>query len=108
MKYRPLRLANLIRDELGAILLRDFEFPGALVTVTEVNIDSKLERALVKVSVIPSEKVEQALLKLTHARNTLQRALVRKVNVKPMPLIEFQIDRGPENAARIEKILLDQ
>jgi ribosome-binding factor A len=108
MKYRPLRLANVIRDELGAILVRDFEFSGALVTITEVDIDPKLERAIVKISVIPSEKSEPALTKLSHARNTLQRALLRKVNVKPMPLIEFRIDRGPEQAARIEKILLDQ
>lgn len=108
MNYRPLRMANLIREELAVLFLREMEFPGCLVTITDVNIDHQLERALVLVSVIPSAKADAALAQMNDRRGELQHQLNHKLNLKPMPRIEFEIDHGPENAARVEKILLDQ
>ncbi len=108
MNYRPLRVSNLIRDELNALLLREMEFPGALVTITEVEADKKLEWATVKVSVLPSPKGEAVLKDLQKEAGNLQHLLSRKLNIKPMPRIRFEIDPGPQKAAGIEKILLDE
>ncbi len=108
MNYRPLRVANLIRDELTKLILREVEFEGALVTVTEVNIDKKLEAAVVRVSVLPSPKAADALKTLQSRTGALQHLLSRKLNIKPMPRIRFELDHGPEKAAGVEKILLDE
>jgi ribosome-binding factor A len=107
MKYRPLRVANLIQEELSKTILKELEFEGALPTITEVDIGDKLETAKVKVSVIPSSQNKAVLEKLNQARGRLQHLLMKKINIKPMPKIRFEIDRGPENAARVEKILLE-
>jgi ribosome-binding factor A len=104
--FRSERVKKLIREELSKIVERELEFPGALVTLTEVEVDKKLDHAKVKVSVIP-EHAEEASLKTLQANiGRLQHLLMKKINIKPMPRIAFEIDHGPENAANIEKILL--
>ena len=108
MKYRSLRVANLIRDELGKIILKELEFPNAIPTITQVEIDEKLEAARIKVSVIPSSESEKALKILQEAQRRFQHLLLKKINIKPMPKIRFEIDHGPEAAARVEKILLEE
>jgi|SRR3989338_4729019 len=108
MNYRPLRVANLIREELGMMIARELEFPGALVTITDIDVNKKLEIAHVRVSVIPSEKAAESLKTLQAARGELQYKLVRKLNIKPMPQLHFSIDHGPENAAAVEKALLSE
>jgi ribosome-binding factor A len=107
MNYRPLRVGKLIKEELGKIILREMEFPGALVTVTGVDVEKKLEIARVKLSVLPSEFAEKALKIMKSAQGRLQHLLNQKLNIKPMPRIEFGIDHGLENAAAVEKLLLE-
>jgi|SRR3989344_9252716 len=106
MKHRPLRVGNLIRDELGALILRELEFGSALVTITEVEVDDRLEAAIVKISTIPTERAAEALRLLGDNERRLQRLLHYKINIKPMPRIRFEHDPGPDKAARIEKHLL--
>jgi len=106
MDYRNERMGNLVREELSKIIARELEFEGALVTITEVEVDKKLDTAKVLVSVIPSEKAKEVFKILDLARNSLQTILFRKLNLKPVPRIQFEIDRGPENAANVEKTLL--
>lgn len=86
---------------------RELEFPGALVTVTEVEVTKKLDAAHVRVSVIPSERGEGAVNELQNARGRLQHLLNKKIRIKPMPQILFEIDRGPEEAAKVEKIFIE-
>lgn len=107
MKQRNLRVASLIREELGKLMMREIEFPGMIVTITEAEVGSKLDRAKVGVSVYPSEKALDAFKILEKSRGSLEHLLRRKLNIKPMPRVEFFIDRGPEHAARIEKELLE-
>lgn len=108
MNHRPERVGSLIREELAKLIARELEFSGALVTLTEVEIDKKLDTAKVGVTVFPSEHGEEALKVLRGVQNELQWQLLRKINIKPMPQIHFFLDHGPENAARIEKALLNE
>jgi ribosome-binding factor A len=108
MKFRNLRVANLIRDELGAIILREMEFPESLVTITSVDIDDKMEMAHVKTSVIPSKNEEEVFRSLRKAQGFLQHLLSHKINIRPMPFIRFEMDHGPAKAAQIEKILIEE
>lgn len=106
MNHRPLRIGQLIRDELAKLFLREVEFPDMLVTITEVDVSKKMDNAYVYVSVIPVKYESKALKILDKSRGALQHLLGRKLNIKPMPYISFGIDRGPENAAKVEKQLL--
>ena len=108
MDYRNERMGNLVREELSKIIARELEFENALVTITEVEVDKKIDKAKVMVSVIPSEKAKEVFKILDVARNSLQTILFRKLNLKPMPRIQFEIDRGFENAANVEKAFLEE
>ncbi len=106
MKYRIERINSLIREELGKILLKEVEFPGALVTITEVKTSKDIDKAMVGVSVLPSEESGETLKILNRNIRHLQYLLMKKINIKPMPQISFRIDHGPENLAKVEKLLL--
>jgi len=105
--YRKDRVSSLIQEELGALLLREMEFHGALVTIMGVDVSKDLEVAHVDVSVLPSERAEEVLRLLHGAQKHLQFLLLRKLNIMPMPKILFRIDHGPEHAAAVEKALLE-
>lgn len=103
MNYRNLRVANLIQEELGKIILREIEFPNStLVTIVEVEVLKDLSHAKIKLGVIPVTAVPEVLEVLNNYRSFLQGLLLRKINIKPMPRIEFELDAG--NQEEILKI----
>ncbi|MBI3589051.1 MAG: ribosome-binding factor A [Candidatus Liptonbacteria bacterium] len=108
MKYRNLRLTKLFETELSKIIERELEFPGAIVTITSVEFSDKLEHANIGFSVFPSEKATESLKTLNENKFELRKLLGKKVLMKTMPQIDFKIDHGPENAAIVEKLLLEE
>ncbi|HEY4524120.1 MAG TPA: 30S ribosome-binding factor RbfA [Candidatus Paceibacterota bacterium] len=107
MKFRPIRVGDLIQKELSELIQREFEFDSALITLSSVEVDKKMERALINISVIPSEKLEEVVKTLEKAQGYLYHLLFKKINIKPMPHLMFRPDRGFENAARVEKTFLE-
>jgi ribosome-binding factor A len=105
--YRKDRVASLMRERLSWIIRREIEFPDCLVTITEIDVSKKLDRAEVRVSVLPSEKSDEALKILGREAGRLQHLLLKDMNIKPMPRISFIPDQGFENAANVEKALLN-
>ena len=104
--FRAERVGKLMREELAKMIIREVEF-GALVTITEVEVEKKLEHARVLVSVLPASKEKSVLAALKKEAGHFQHLLLKKINIKPMPRIAFEIDRGLANAAKVEKALLD-
>ena len=108
MNYRTLRVAGVIRDETAKLLVREFDFGEAVVTVTEVTVEPSFAWADIFVSVIPSEQADAVLSELVRRAGDIHHYLNRKMNIRPMPRVRFQIDHGPEHAAKIEKMLLEE
>ena len=108
MRYRNVRVAGLIQEELGKIILRELNFGDALVTITGVQVDEELETAAVKLGVVPQSAAAKALSLAAKEAGRLQYLLTRKINIKPMPRLVFEIDYGAESAARVEKLLLGE
>ena len=108
MNYRTLRVAAVIRDETAKLLVREFDFGEAVVTVTEVTVEPSFAWADILVSVIPSERADAVLAELTRRAGDIHHYLNRKMNIRPMPRVRFAIDHVPEHAAKIEKMLLEE
>lgn len=104
--HRKERVSKLILEELNNIIIRELEFRDALVTLTNVEVSSDLEVAVVKFSALPSEKGEEVLRIFKKFAGRLQNWLLKKINIKPMPRLRFEIDRGLENAAEVERLSL--
>src|SRR3989344_2877081 len=106
MNYRAERVNSLIHEELSKIIMRELELP-ALATLTNIDTSIDLNRAVVKISVLPLDKADAVLGILNHNIRHLQYLLMKKINIKPMPRIVFKIDYGIERAANIEKIFIE-
>lgn len=108
MNHRSERVANLIQAELSKLIARELDFNGALVTVTRVEVDAKLEGAKIRIGVIPKERADEAMRVLASRAGALQHLLNRKLNIKPMPRIVFVRDLGAESAAEVERLLKEE
>ncbi len=107
MRYRQQKLSSVIQEELGKIIARELEFPETLLTITKVGVSDDYSVATLGVSVLPSSKSKEVLETLVEKQGLLRYELSKKIRNKSAPKLNFEIDRGPENAARIEKILID-
>lgn len=110
MSRRTDRMGDLLRSELSNLLLRRMSDPRVqLVTLTEVAVSADLRRAVVRVSVLGEESERlRALEALHHARGFLRSELAHQVrNLRVVPELVFELDRGAEHSQRIHDLLED-
>lgn len=105
--HRSERISSLIQRRIGWLIEKEIEIPGVLISVAGVETTEDLSQTKIGVTVYPSEKSKEAMDKLSKRARFLEFKVAREINIKPMPHIVFELDRGSEKAARIEKMLLE-
>jgi ribosome-binding factor A len=106
MTDRMKRVNQLIKEKIADILLREVNFDkDILVTVQSVDTSRDLKYAKVGVSVMPSGKSEEILKILEKRTSYIQRELNKAIEIKFVPKIKFEIDKGEEKTSRVEEIL---
>jgi ribosome-binding factor A len=105
--HRPERVAELIRQTVGAFLTGDVRDPRiGFVTVTGVEVSPDLTHANVRVSVMGSdEEKAKSLEGLGSAARYLRAQLSRELTLRTSPELHFHLDRGIEHAQRIDRVL---
>ncbi len=124
---RSERVAELIRAELGQLLLMKLKDPGlGFVTITRVVVSADLRHARVWYSVMKSEakaentaraagpgrsgqsadggKFESALA-LERARGFLQHELATVLKLRLTPILIFEVDHSVDHSMKIESII---
>jgi ribosome-binding factor A len=106
---RILRVQNLLRSEISTIFQRRLKDPRVnMVTITEVDADPDLKHARVFISVYGGADAEaETLAGLRSASGFIRRELMKVLHLRPMPLLEFEVDDTLERAAHTLD-LLDQ
>lgn len=106
MSNRIKRINQLLKEELGKILLKEGNFPrNYLVTITRVETTSDLEEAKVWVSVFPENKARQIIDILNRKIYQFQQRINKILRMRPVPKIRFLIEKKTKQAARIEELL---
>lgn len=105
MSLRTEKVNELLRQEVSQILLKEVNFEDALVTIINVETSSDLKQAKIKVSVIPTEKKEKVLEIIRKNIFDIQQILNKKLCMKNVPKLIFEIDKIEEKAQKIEEIL---
>lgn len=106
MTRRIQRVNQLIKEELGKIISREIVFPGGtLVTITNVTTSNNLEHARIKISVMPEKERKKVIEILQKNIYHLQRLLDKRLVMRYVPQIKFEIDKTQEKVERIEKLL---
>ena len=107
--HRPERVAELVRQTVGAFLTGDVRDPRiGFVTVTGVEVTADLSHANVQVSVMGTEEEKARSLEgLTSAARFLRAQLSKELTLRTGPELHFRLDRGLEHAQRINQVLKD-
>lgn len=106
---RPEQVGETVRQVVTDALLREIRDPRVgLVTVTHVQVSGDLSVARVAVAVPGDEPERQrALQGLQSAAGFLRRRLARALTTRLVPELRFELDRGVEHAARIDRLLAE-
>lgn len=105
MKHRQLRVNELVKRELSAIVAREINFEDVLVSINDVDVTPDLKSAHVFVSVLGSATGASVIDKLEAHRPALQAELSRHVVLKYTPHLVFHLDDSIERGARVLEIL---
>ncbi len=106
MKHRLARVAEILKRELSAAILREVPSDGGLITVTGVDVSPDLRNATVHVGVLGTAAQQKAALeRLEHHRGLLQAECAKRVVLKFTPHLRFSLDESLERGARVLDIL---
>lgn len=106
MKHRLERVCEVLKRELGVIILREMTFSSPLVTVSAVDITPDLKQAHVYISALGSNSQRQgAIASLEQHRAHLQAELAKRVVLKHTPHLNFKLDESMERGSRVLNIL---
>ena len=105
-KQRAERIADRIREDLSQILLLESSDPRLIgISITDVTVDRELNVANVYVSAVEgSERADEILAALNHARGYLRSALSARISLRTFPQLHFHWDATPEHADHLEKL----
>jgi ribosome-binding factor A len=107
MKHRQLRVNELVKRELSAIISREMNFEGVLVTINDVDVAADLKSAHVFVSALGSGNGASVIETLEAHRPGLQAELSRHVVLKYTPHLIFHLDDSIRRGARVLEIMQD-
>lgn len=106
MVERVLKVNELIKKELGQILLKELDFSkNILATITRVETTSNLIQSKVYVSVMPEREAANVLGVLQKQVYFLQQKLNQRLKIRPIPKIIFVQEKETARAAKVEEIL---
>jgi ribosome-binding factor A len=95
-------LQEIIAEEL--VLIDDERL--SFVSVTGIDVDPELNRAIVFFDSLAGEEADEEILEaLLEYRVRLQASIARQIRAKKTPILSFEPDQVIRSAARIEDIL---
>ncbi|MBI3115275.1 MAG: 30S ribosome-binding factor RbfA [Candidatus Kerfeldbacteria bacterium] len=96
----------LLRQQFAELLEREVELPtGVLVTCKKVVTSRDLSDAKVWISVLPSERTDEALALLKTALPELQHLIAGRIRLQHMPRLTLVEDQSEERAGHINEVL---
>jgi len=105
-KTRAQRIADRIREELSVLLIHEIADPRiANISITDVEVDRELAFAQIFFSSLEgSERADEILDGLNHARGFIRRELANRIELRTFPNLRFHYDPTFERAERIESL----
>ncbi len=104
MSQRQDRVNELLRREISAVLARDYEWPGQLVTVSEVEITQDFREARVWMSILGGH-VPPILDKLNRDHGRIQSRVMKRVVLKTTPILSFRHDSSAAKGVDMVNLL---
>jgi ribosome-binding factor A len=106
-KYsRSARVSTTLQEIIADELVRIDDERLAFVTVTGIDVDPELNRAIVFFDSLAGEEGDAEILEaFADHRVRLQGSIARQIRAKKTPILDFRPDMVIRSAARIDEIL---
>lgn len=105
MSHRIEKINELIRRHLNEIFLKDLSLKaGVFITIARVDTSPDLRYSTVLVSIFPEKETGYALETLRKEMYQIQGALNKKLSMRPLPQVRFELDTTESKADEIEKL----
>jgi ribosome-binding factor A len=103
---RSARVGETLREIIADELVRIDDERLELVTITTIDVDNELNRAVVFYDSLAGAEGDEVILDAFGAhRVRLQAAIARQIRAKKTPILDFRPDDVIRSAERIEEIL---
>lgn len=103
---RSARLSETLREVIAEELVRIDDERLAFVTVTAIDVDNELNRAVVYFDSLDGEDGDTTIREvLEEHRRRIQSSINRQIRAKKTPVLDFRPDDVIRAAERIENIL---
>jgi ribosome-binding factor A len=103
---RNIRVAELLKQRLSGILLRQFSDEIGFTTITDVVVSPDLRDAAVYYSVLGSEEEKKrTALVLARAVGFINSDIGKHMHIKFTPKVRFKYDATPAKASRVYELL---
>jgi ribosome-binding factor A len=103
---RTARLNETLREVIADELVRLDDERLSFVTVTQIDVDQELNRAIVYFDSLDGPAADDTIVDvLGEHRARIQAAIARQIRAKKTPILTFQPDEVIRSAERIDDIL---
>ena len=104
MSQRQDRVNELLRREISAVIAKDYDWPGQLVTVNEVDITQDFREARVWMSILGGY-AQPVLDKLNRDHGRIQSRVMKRVVLKSTPILSFRQDTSAVKGVSMVNLL---
>ena len=107
MRYRRLRVQDLLREEISLIIQRELHDPGlGFITIIDVRMSEDLKTANVYFSIYGSDEEKKKTFEaLKRSKGYIKFLLGKRIKLRYMPELNFMLDDSLEKVQRIGEIL---
>ena len=106
---RPIKVAEAVKREMGALLLRDIKdvrVKNTLTSVTEVEVTNDLRHVTIYVSIMGDQSQKEAVMKgLVSAKGFIRSEIGKRINLRFVPEFHLKLDESLEKADKILSLM---
>jgi ribosome-binding factor A len=95
---------ELLKAELGKLILEKIELPNVLITITTVMSSEDLGHADIFVSVLPEGQAGTALSSLKKQTASFSKAILSRTRLRHVPRIHWHFDAGEIHATSLDAV----
>jgi len=104
--YRVEKINELIRHAMGELLKREVSWKtGIMVTTAKIDTTPDFRYTRIFLSVYPEKESNYVLKTLKNEIFDIQGKLNKKLQIRPLPRIQFLVDETEVKADKVEKLL---
>ena len=105
--HRLDKVNELLKREIGSYVQREFEWPGTIGSILDVEVTEDLREARVWVGVVGKMTAGSVVEKLSRYRGMIQGALARRVVLRHTPKLSFRHDDSAQRGVDMVNLLDD-